>query len=409
MRARAAGLTALLLAVIACGEAEHPTAPEETVRRAAVEQTASRAAELLTEAYARVGRGEMAEAWDAWREARAAIGETPEVAEAARSFRAVESRRRVEGEYSALVELARTEGSAKGEEDRLKILARAGAAARTFLDENPDHDNRAEVEAIIGYAERELGLARSYAEALQRARAAEGGGRYEEMAAAAKEALAVFHRKEAKAILDRALAARTPEGMVFIRGGSFLAGPDRTPAHLEAFYIDRHEVTNEEYARFCAETGRKPPERFEDGKPLPGLEKNPVTYVTLDDALAYAKWAGKRLPTCREWERAARGTDGRDYPWGDEWDPAKGHFGSGGTRPVGTTPLDRSPDGVLDMAGNVMEMTLSPEDPEGKTMGPVMKGGHWSDDFHPEYALTFAVYEAERDHLDSGSGFRCAK
>ena len=76
---------------------------------------------------------------------------------------------------------------------------------------------------------------------------------------------------------------------------------------------------------------------------------------------------------------------------------------------LGSKPLDVSPDGVLDMGGNVMEMTLPLSDPTGQTVGPAMKGGHWSDDLHPEYALTFARYAVERDHEDAGSGFRCVK
>ena len=164
------------------------------------------------------------------------------------------------------------------------------------------------------------------------------------------------------------VTARTPDKMVKIPAGEFVMGPDPidediSPAHtvyLNAFYIDQYEVTVEEYARFLNESGgdslyheymarssdcgiiRTGENRFTVS---PGREKFPIIYVKWDDAAAYAAWAGKRLPTEAEWERTARGTEGRTYPWGNE-EPdstrANYYFMNGGTVQVGSFPKGRS-------------------------------------------------------------------
>jgi len=170
-------------------------------------------------------------------------------------------------------------------------------------------------------------------------------------------------------------AALTPPGMAYVPGGAFLAGsndPDADdedrPARrvfVRSFYLDRTEVTNEDYRRF------RVPHAFP-----PGEERLPVTNVTYREADAYARWAGKRLPTDQEWEKAARGTDGRRYPWGDAWDPTRvaprapriaaapapeartpGACTAFASRvqPVGSRPAGASPYGCLDMAGNAWE------------------------------------------------------
>jgi serine/threonine-protein kinase len=143
----------------------------------------------------------------------------------------------------------------------------------------------------------------------------------------------------------------TPAGeMVLVRAGSFLFGENKESASLPAYYIDKTEVTNEAYGLFCKETGYRPPPDFASAKP-----DYPVVNVTISDAMAFAKWAGKRLPSPREWEKAARGSDGRLYPWGNEPDPSRANIGSGALRPAAALPQGASPCGALQMAGNVWE------------------------------------------------------
>lgn len=157
--------------------------------------------------------------------------------------------------------------------------------------------------------------------------------------------------------------------MVLIPAGPFKMGSSdfkvEQPVHemtLGAFYIDKLEVTNAMYERFVTSTGYKP---VGDWKKYAGehLENHPVQNLTLADCQAYATWAGKRLPSEEEWEKAARGTDQLRYPWGEIYLPKKCNSleeGLKGTTPVGTYPDDVSPYGVLDMAGNVSEWTSSP-------------------------------------------------
>ncbi|MBC7910300.1 MAG: SUMF1/EgtB/PvdO family nonheme iron enzyme [Pyrinomonadaceae bacterium] len=122
-------------------------------------------------------------------------------------------------------------------------------------------------------------------------------------------------------------STQPPAGMKYVQGGEFTMGRDgdetgyESPAHrvtVKPFYIDTYEVTNEEYAKFIKATNRRAPPGWTNNSYPNGAARKPVTGVTWDDANAYAKWAGKRLPTEEEWEFAARGTDGRRYPWGNE-------------------------------------------------------------------------------------------
>jgi formylglycine-generating enzyme required for sulfatase activity len=138
--------------------------------------------------------------------------------------------------------------------------------------------------------------------------------------------------------------------------------PDETPQHtveLPAFEISATPVTNAQYAAFVVDGGAAPPHW-----PVPaGREQHPVTFVDWDDANAFCAWAGGRLPTEAEWEKAARGSDGRIYPWGDEPDEGRAVVGRGmkrtATAEVGSLSEGTSPYGVLDMAGNAWEWTAS--------------------------------------------------
>ncbi len=202
---------------------------------------------------------------------------------------------------------------------------------------------------------------------------------------------------------------------VDIPAGEFLMGSEmhdnEKPVHrvpVEAFAIARYPVTNAQYAVFVQATGREPPHHWEGGQMQPHLANHPVVYVTWHDAVAYCRWLSQetgqeyRLPTEADWERAARGglpspSEGegvRVWPWGDEWDAEKCNSVEGGpgtTTPVGIYPAGASPEGVLDVAGNVWEWCSSlykpyPYDPgdgrENAEAGGrrVLRGGSFDDD-----------------------------
>ena len=143
---------------------------------------------------------------------------------------------------------------------------------------------------------------------------------------------------------------QAPAGMVAVPAGKFLSGQNQEPVDLPAYFIDRTEVTNAAYKQFCSETGHPLPADFAANSP-----DLPVVNVTILDAQAFAKWAGKRLPTPREWEKAARGTDGRLFPWGAQKDATKANVGTGQIRPATDFADSASPYGALQMVGNVWE------------------------------------------------------
>ncbi|MDZ7724235.1 MAG: SUMF1/EgtB/PvdO family nonheme iron enzyme [candidate division KSB1 bacterium] len=134
---------------------------------------------------------------------------------------------------------------------------------------------------------------------------------------------------------------------------------------VPAFYMDKNEVTNEDFKRFLDATGYQPqwPENFlkhwKNGTFPRGRGDHPVVWVSLQDAQAYAEWAEKRLPTEVEWQKAAQGPNGLDWPWGNIYDPDKANMDSDATKPVGSYPKGASPYGCMDMAGNVWEWTDS--------------------------------------------------
>ena len=174
---------------------------------------------------------------------------------------------------------------------------------------------------------------------------------------------------------------------------------------VEAFEISKYEVTNAQYARFVAATSYKSgrDNRWKQFADLGG-PRCPVVHISWVDAEAYCKWAGLRLPTEQEWERAARGVDGRIFPWGDKDDQALAVMQRAGPLPVGSSPKGISPTGCLDMAGNVWEWTSSNYDSDKK----VVRGGGWHNMKGAGVrcsirgkALSQATY--------SDIGFRCAR
>ena len=204
-------------------------------------------------------------------------------------------------------------------------------------------------------------------------------------------------------------AATPPDGMVLVPAGEFVMGTneadssefnqrdnvplnanDARPQHKAttgAFFIDVTEVTNAQYQKYCQATGAVMPPYWKEGQIPAGQNDFPVHRVNWYEASAYAKWAGKRLPTEAEWEKAARGTDGRKFPWGNTWDENKANVGSTAPRAVRQYPAGASPYGALDMIGNVAEWTTSwwqaypnapTEQPQFGTFYKVVRGGAWS-------------------------------
>ncbi len=221
-------------------------------------------------------------------------------------------------------------------------------------------------------------------------------------------------------------------GMAYVPAGEFIMGSnerwhDEAPEYLEstkAFFIDLYEITNEDYAKFAKATERETPYHWPNGNIPKGKGKHPVVYVNWFDAHDYCAWAGKRLPTEEEWEKASRGNDGLIYPWGNEWTQDKSnnpYKGSTGTEPVGSYPQGRSPYGLYDMSGNVWEWVNAyylphpgntvPSPEYGKDKR-VLKGGSWFDCLSygcglsaPTFNRSFFTPEVRNNSF----GFRCAK
>lgn len=228
-----------------------------------------------------------------------------------------------------------------------------------------------------------------------------------------------------------------PHEMALIPAGEFVRGTnqrlsDEGPQHhvwLGDFYIDKYEVTNLQYQRFINDTHRKSPDHFENRTFPEGKADHPVTLVSWHDAKAYCEAVGKRLPTDQEWEKAARGTDGRTYPWGEVFDITKVNspvrWGNlklqGDTTPVGAFDGGVSPYGVHDMSGNVWEWTDSWYLPyPGNTKitenygekYKVLKGGSWWDCSFYKCGISAPVYNRSfflRNTKNKSFGFRCAK
>lgn len=228
-----------------------------------------------------------------------------------------------------------------------------------------------------------------------------------------------------------------PNPMITIPAGKFLRGtnerlPDEGPQHelfVETFSIDRYEVTNLQYQRFLNKVKRPPPKHFVNGAAPTGKADHPVTYVSWYDAKAYCEWAGKRLPSDIEWEKAARGSDGRVYPWGNEFSIDKANSPVrwtslklvGDTTPVGAFEQGKSVYGVYDMSGNVWEWTSSRYLPyPGNTRKSenyggnyrTLKGGSWWDCSFYQCGISAPVYNRSFFHpktKNSSFGFRCAK
>lgn len=221
--------------------------------------------------------------------------------------------------------------------------------------------------------------------------------------------------------------------LVFIPAGDFSMGSadsdmdadqDERPPHtiyLDGFWIDRTEVTNHMY-RQCVEAGACSQPAHSRRYGSSGYEDHPVLGISWDQAVEYCKWAGRRLPTEAEWEKAARGTDGRIYPWGDEPpDETRLNFDHlvDDTARIASYHSGASPYGVMDMAGNVWEWVADSYDPDYYAESPrvnpqggtsvnrrVLRGGSWSTAAHNVRAANRFWGFPGRNDTD---GFRCAQ
>jgi sulfatase modifying factor 1 len=220
--------------------------------------------------------------------------------------------------------------------------------------------------------------------------------------------------------------------MAEIPAGPFVMGnddsdPNEAPAHqvdLPAFMLDKFEATNADFAAFAEDTGYVTYAETHEGSPSwrdefqAGKENHPVVRVTWDDAAAYCTWAGKRLPTEAEWEKAARGPDGFLYPWGNEWDPSQANVKESGIRDtVSVGSYAPNGYGLFDMAGNVWEWTDSPyvaypgstyQDPQYNPDLRVTRGGGW---FDTEEQVRSTNRSAAPPAVTANDdvGFRCAE
>ncbi len=219
------------------------------------------------------------------------------------------------------------------------------------------------------------------------------------------------------------------QDMALIPAGEFMMGSaegdeDELPLHkvsLDAFYIDKYEVTNAEYRNFIKAAGHREPYEWENKNF--NQDTQPVTGVSWDDAVACCRWRGKRLPTEAEWEKAAGGNKGWVFPWGNDWNRKFANSSSEGkkkTAPVGSYPEGVSPYGVHDMAGNVWEWcadkyganyyhlspTHNPIDNSGDD-ARVIRGGGWFD--LPMQLRIANRYYSHPMVRYNGIGFRCAR
>jgi formylglycine-generating enzyme required for sulfatase activity len=248
-------------------------------------------------------------------------------------------------------------------------------------------------------------------------------------------------------------ATEAPEGMVRIPGGSFVFrvrgteieggsmngvdvqypwedSPRRFHEHtmtIKPFFIDKFPVTNAQFKQFLDATHYAPrdPGNFlrdwKNGTYPQGWDNRPVTWVSLEDARAYAAWAAKRMPHEWEWQLAAQGTDARAYPWGNDWNPANiptpdtGRT-MRGPEPVGAHPQGASPDGVQDLVGNVWQWTDEFEDDH--TRAAIVRGGSY---YQPQGSIWYFPQAYRNDEhskvllmapsydRSGGVGFRCVR
>jgi formylglycine-generating enzyme required for sulfatase activity len=223
-------------------------------------------------------------------------------------------------------------------------------------------------------------------------------------------------------------AALPTSGMVLVPGGFFIMGNDDGPAaskpahqvYVSSFLIDAVEVTNAQFRDYVDKSGNLPV-AWMDGSPPFGPDY-PVTGILWREAAAYCEWYGLRLPTEAEWEKAARGEDGRTYPWGNSWDPARANAENEkakGVDKVGSYPQGASPYGLKDMTGNAAEWVADYFDPAYYAQSPMrdpkgpeqvldhgLRGGSWAS--RADQSSTFFRDSSHSALPNDRVGFRCA-
>ena len=157
--------------------------------------------------------------------------------------------------------------------------------------------------------------------------------------------------------------------MLLVAAGDALLGEKKQPAAVHAFYIDQTEVSNRAYARYCQQTGTPAPSGLQSADP-----DHPVVNVSFEEAANFARWANKRLPTGVEWEKAARGTDGRQFPWGNEYVPKSANLDGTALAPVHSFELGASPSGALNLFGNVWEWVDQRATPTAEDLKAIARG-----------------------------------
>ena len=237
------------------------------------------------------------------------------------------------------------------------------------------------------------------------------------------------------------LVSMSPAGMVEIPAGafrfktarSFLSPNEAIPypgysdgriIGVPRTFMDQVPVTNAQFKQFLVVTRYKPKDttnflkHWRAGNPPKGLENHPVVYVSLEDAKAYARWSGKRLPSESEWQYAAQGTDGRKYPWGDEFDSTRCNNNLGHTTPVDAFPKGKSPFGVADLIGNVWQLTNDVYD-NGSNYFGILRGGSYYNPGSSEWYVKGGPQPVDNPQIllmvspaldrNATVGFRCVK